>query len=106
MTLDELSPDEREVLAALPMEPLAWPAPDLAIEIHGRADSKTLSRVKAALDALDKLRVLYIDSINTRPYGRKEWFGVRADRWADVQAAFPHGTAVGHDQAPGRSCRS
>lgn len=81
-----LSPTAIHVLALLPKEPIAWPIPDIAQDILGKADSHSLSRIKAALR--ETKEYLYIDSQNTRPYGRNKHYGVRADRWGDVQSLF------------------
>ena len=82
----DLSQDERAVLEALPQEPLAWDVPDLAEELFGQTDSQALSRVKQALAGLQDL--LFIRNENTRPYGRKDSYGIRADRWREVQEMF------------------
>ena len=82
----KLSDDALLVLSALPKEPLAWPMPDLATDLFGRADSVALSRIRQALDEVQEH--LFIESQNTRPFGHKVHYGIRADHWVAVRATL------------------
>lgn len=95
--LSELSEDERNVLAALPKEPLCHSVPDMAEDLFGGTHSVALSRVKRVLAVLDVEELVYIESRNTRPYGHKDYYGIRADRWADVLAMFADADSVVND---------
>jgi len=83
---EEVSEFDASVLATLPKEPLAWSVPEIAEDVIGKTDSPSLGHVRAALRRHKSL--LYVEFVNTRPYGHKDTYGIRADRWRDVQAAL------------------
>lgn len=72
-----------QILDCLPKEPGACPLPEIARDVLGKADSLSLSQIKQALCQLKDY--LYVEMKNTRPYGYKDHYGVRADRWSEVQ---------------------
>lgn len=82
----QLTTDELLVLASLPKEPLAHSVPDLAEEVFGRADVVAISRVRTALEAVKE--ALFVSTENTRPYGHKERYGVKAAAWMQVQSIY------------------
>lgn len=85
----EFSGIDAAVLAVLPKEPLSCAVPDVAEDVLGKADSPSLGRVRRTLRRFKG--VLYAEFISTRPYGRKDTYGIRADRWRDVQDALSDG---------------
>lgn len=82
-TLKNLSVDAIEVLGLLPKEPIACPIPDIAQDIFGKTDSISISKIKKALNELSS--VLYHEFCNTRSYSHKHRFGIRANKWIEVQ---------------------
>jgi len=85
-TKQRLAGMDREVLAALPREPLAWAVPDIARDLLGRADASGLSVIQASLNRLRPW--LYVEFRSTGAYGRKTRYGIRADRWRQAKAAL------------------
>jgi len=82
----KLSVNVLQVLASLPKEPVCVEVGELAEDVFGRKDPPARSAVKAALNQLSGLT--YIEVVNTRPYGCKDRYGIRADLWDQAQAVF------------------
>lgn len=78
----KLSKDAMLVLAALPKEPLAHSAPDLAADLFGHADSHAVGRMNEALAELKEFT--YIRFENTKGFGHKDQYGIRASMWIEA----------------------
>jgi len=81
--MPKLSDLDVEVLITLPKEPYGVTVPEIAEDVVGRTDSPALGQVRRTLRRFRPW--LYFEFVNTRPYGRKDVYGIRADRWLEMQ---------------------
>ena len=81
-----------EVLITLPKVPHGCNVPEIAEVVMGKTDSPSLGVVRRTLRRFRSL--LYVETVSTRPYGRKDIYGIRADKWRCVQAMLKEQTAA------------